>query len=71
MNENELLKRIRIQLGFTQKAFGKRLKVSQGAVSHWERGVSYPSVPVADKIVKMAEKKGFSYTTRHLRGGHG
>jgi transcriptional regulator with XRE-family HTH domain len=71
MNDNLILKRIRIQLGYTQKSFGKRLRVTQGAVSHWERGVTYPSVPIATKIAKMAEKKGILFTIKQLRGENG
>jgi DNA-binding XRE family transcriptional regulator len=71
MNDNKLLKNIRVRLGYTQRSFAKRLRVTQGAISHWERGVSYPSIPLATKIAKLAEKKGIIYTIKQLRGENG
>ena len=69
--QDNLLKRIRLRLGLTQEAFSKRLRVTQGAISHWERGIAWPSMPVAARIVKIAERKGFSTSIAQLRGGNG
>ncbi len=68
MTENTLLKNIRLRLGLTQKDLAKLLDVSQGAVSHWEGGYSYPSVTIADKFSKIAAKKGIVFTSKHIRG---
>lgn len=67
MNENIKLKNIRLQLGLTQKQLAKRLRITQGAVSHWERGLSYPSISIAVKIAKIAYKKGVFCSTETLR----
>ena len=37
------LKLLRVEKGLTQTDLAKLLGVGQGAVSSWERGVSYPS----------------------------
>ena len=71
MIDTKNLRKIRIQLGLTQKAFGKKLAITQGAVSHWERGISYPSITIATKIAKMAAKKGLYFTPKYLRGENG
>lgn len=67
MINNTKLKNIRLRLGLTQKQFGKRLRITQGAVSHWEMGLSYPSVTIAAKIVKMANKLGIDCSVELLR----
>jgi transcriptional regulator with XRE-family HTH domain len=54
--DKDVLKRMRIELGLTQKVFGKRLGVTQSAVSHWECGISYPAVPISAKIAKLLDK---------------
>jgi transcriptional regulator with XRE-family HTH domain len=61
------LKRLRLQLGLTQKALGKRLKLAQTAISHWEMALTYPMMKTEIKLVKMAEKKGFKFNPRYLR----
>jgi transcriptional regulator with XRE-family HTH domain len=71
MTDNEIIRSIRVQLGFTQKEFGRRLHITQGAISHWERGLAYPSITIATKIAKMAEKKGLYFSPKQLRGDHG
>ncbi len=67
MVENTKLKTIRLRMGLTQKQLGKRLRITQGAISHWEKGISYPSVIIAAKIVKLANKYGIECTTEALR----
>lgn len=67
MKDNTKLKSLRLRMGLTQKQLGKRLRITQGAVSHWERGLSYPSITIAAKIVKMANKYGIYCTTEALR----
>ena len=67
MKNNIKLKSLRVSLGLTQKQISKRLRITQGAVSHWERGLSYPSVNVAGKLVKIANKRGIYCTIEDLR----
>lgn len=67
MIDNIKLKNLRIRLGLTQKQLGKRLRITQGAVSHWERGLSFPSVPIAAKIVKIAIKAGINCSPESIR----
>lgn len=54
------VKALRVKMGFTQKRFAGKLKITQSAVSHWERGMSNPSIFIAEKISRMAEKKGLT-----------
>lgn len=61
------LKTIRLKMGLTQRALGIKLKITQAAVSHWERGMSYPSITLATKIAKLAAKKGFNFLPQQLR----
>ena len=61
------IKRLRLQLGFTQKSLGKRLKLSQTAISHWEMAITYPLMETEIKLVKMADKKGIKFKPRYLR----
>lgn len=58
---------IRKKLGLTQKAFSKKLNITQGAVSHWERGLNCPSPEIAMKIVLLAKKYGVVCTVKTLR----
>lgn len=67
MIENIKLKNIRLRIGLTQKQFSKRLNITQSAISHWEKGISFPSIEVAAKIVKLANKYGIHCTTESLR----
>jgi len=67
MNDNIKLKNIRVRMGLTQKQLGKRLRITQGAVSHWERGLSFPSINIAAKITKIANKLGINCSPETLR----
>lgn len=42
----ELIKRKRAELGLSQAQLGRRVGVSQVAISEWERGVVQPSKPL-------------------------
>lgn len=67
MSVNKTLKNIRLNMGLTQKQLSKHLNITQGAVSHWEKGISNPSVTLANKIVKLATKHGVNCTLELLR----
>lgn len=61
------IKRLRLQLGLTQKSLGKRLKLNQTTISHWEMALTYPMMETEVKLVKMAAKKGIEFKPRYLR----
>lgn len=44
------LKAARVNAGFTQKEAAKRLKISETTLLKYERGVTYPTVPVIKRI---------------------
>ncbi len=48
------IKLFRKTIGMTQQEFGALLGVTQGAVSHWERGASRPSGVQARVIITLS-----------------
>ncbi len=64
---NRKIINIRTRIGLTQTQLAKQLNVTQGAISHWERGISYPSIDAANKIVKIAGKRGVFCKAASLR----
>ena len=52
------LKAARVNAGFDQKEAAKLLKVSNGTLSAWENGLSFPN---AKKIRAICEIYGISY----------
>jgi Predicted transcriptional regulators len=59
MKENKPLKKLiqaRKGMGLNQEEFAKRAKISRPMLSHIERGASLPSLPVAYRIAKAANK---------------
>lgn len=50
------IKALRTNLDESQVKFGKRFKVGQPCVAHWESGRSVPSGDTLVKLVKLAEK---------------
>ena len=57
------LKKMRLDLGFSQRKLAKALQVSAGTVGAWERGVS--PVPLrAEVIIGMIEENQASYRQR-------
>lgn len=47
------LKAARINVGLTQKQAADLLNVSKDSVSNWERGKSFPDVPILKRIEKI------------------
>lgn len=52
---------LRYQLGLTQRSLAAKLGVSQTAISHWERGETYPSIERMAQLAKLAERKGINF----------
>ena len=50
---------LRKKLGFTQNKFAKKIRITQGCVSHWECGIAKPSVECLFALNKIAEKHGY------------
>lgn len=50
-----IVKEKRIHLGLTQKELGKRLNVSDKAISKWERGISYPDILKINDLASILE----------------
>jgi DNA-binding XRE family transcriptional regulator len=48
--EKLTLAAMRVNAGYTQAGLARFLNVTQGAVSSWERGDSYPRVGTAKKM---------------------
>jgi DNA-binding transcriptional regulator YiaG len=67
MIKQNKIKKLRIQLKLTQGQFASKLKVTQGAVSHWECNICKPSIDVVEKIMKLLAKKGIFVSPNHLR----
>lgn len=47
------LKAARINAGFTQSEAAQQLNVSKDSISNWERGKTYPDIPVLKRIEKL------------------
>ena len=47
------LKILRVMRGLTQAALARKLGITQGAVSQWEVGNSFPSFPVLRKLADV------------------
>jgi len=56
LKPNSALINARKELGLNQEEFAKRAKLSRPMLSHIERGASTPSLPVAYRIAKAANK---------------
>ena len=54
------IKRLRRERGYSQEQLARKLNVTQGAVSHWEQGSSYPE---AAQLLAMAQLFGVSLDT--------
>ncbi|OEZ91501.1 helix-turn-helix domain-containing protein [Duganella phyllosphaerae] len=58
---------IRAKLALTQKALADALQVSQGNVSHYERGQSVPP-KVAQRLIAFAAKRGHTLSFDDIYG---
>lgn len=52
-NMKVTLKAARINAGLTQNEAALKLNVSKDSVSNWERGKTYPDIPVLKRIEKL------------------
>ncbi len=52
------LEKARTNAGLTQRELATRLGVSQGLVSHWERGSNVPGRDLAWKLYKLTSSWG-------------
>ncbi len=61
MNHMNTLASIRARLGVTQEVLARALGVTQGNISHYERGQTVPP-EVAAKLISFAQTKGLALT---------
>ena len=47
------LKAARVNLGLTQKEAAERLNITEDTLSNYERGKSFPNVPIIQRIEKV------------------
>jgi DNA-binding XRE family transcriptional regulator len=57
MKFSEQLKEFRDRLKFTQCDLAKKLKVTQGTISTWEKDICLPSIILVKKLIKIGNKK--------------
>lgn len=57
----ELIKAMRLHLGFTQEQLAEELGVRQQTVSEWENGVYAPTRATSKHLALVAEQAGFKY----------
>ena len=50
-----LIAELRKEKGLTQEQLGEQVFVSGKAVSKWERGLSFPSVDVLEKLIVLEQ----------------
>ena len=63
---NTPIRKFRLDRGWTQEEFAKRLNIKQPAVSNYEKGTRFPKRQVAKKIINMAEVCGYKLTMDDL-----
>lgn len=56
MQTNELIRKIRGDLGITQEQLAKILKCRQGTVANYETGYRAPSLKTAKIILRLAQE---------------
>jgi transcriptional regulator with XRE-family HTH domain len=79
--EGHRIKSIRRRLGLTQKALAEAMKVDQGTISRWERGVEAPRpgrqamleklLDVQDEHLALARARAFVRVNGGVKLGHG
>jgi DNA-binding transcriptional regulator YiaG len=57
----ELIKAMRLHMGFTQAEFAEQLGVRQQTVSEWENGIYPPTRSRSKHLSLVAEQAGFKY----------
>ncbi|NJP08602.1 MAG: helix-turn-helix transcriptional regulator [Leptolyngbyaceae cyanobacterium RU_5_1] len=58
---SELVKALRLHMGFTQAELAKELGVRQQTISEWEKGVYTPTRASSKHLTLVAEKTEFKY----------
>ncbi|MEW5869955.1 MAG: helix-turn-helix transcriptional regulator [Chloroflexota bacterium] len=61
--DRDLVKALRLHMGFNQTQFAAELGVRQQTVSEWETGSYTPSRATCKYLSLVAERAGFAYTT--------
>ncbi len=65
---NDNIKSLRSRLGLNQEDFGKLFGLSKMTICHYERGRSYPSRKVANRIVSVMREMGIDIGLEYLLG---
>lgn len=60
-----LVREVRIRLGMTQEALGKRLGVTSACISHWELGLRRPLSKFRE-IMSLAREVGIEATEEEI-----
>lgn len=68
MSTAKTIKRIREELGLTHEAFGKLIRVSASAISHYESGRRRPLWARIQRIVTVAQKNGIKVKYEEFTG---
>lgn len=63
----ETLKARRKEKGFTLLSLAKKLNLSDGMISHYEKGISYPSDMILQKICKILDLNFANMTLLKIR----
>lgn len=61
-----IIRDIRLALELTQNALAHELGVTQGIISHYEKGRRRPHIETAKLIVDYATKHGLHYTLENI-----
>lgn len=60
-----LVRDVRLRMGMTQEAFGRRLGVTSACISHWELGLRRP-ISKFREIMALAREVGIETTEEEI-----
>lgn len=64
MEISAYVKKLRLSLFLTQQDFAKRLRVTPGAICHYENGFRTPKLSVMKRIKELAEKNDIDFDVK-------
>ena len=61
MDFKEKIKKVRIEIGYSQEQLARELGVSFATINRWENGKTVPNMKAMKQMKDFCEKNGFSF----------